>query len=158
MATLSEFYIPDDDALLREVARVLIRHGHLDHMLQLAIKRMLGISIDDPGYTTETRGMSKGLRDRVRGLIDTKYAEPAKRQVLNSLLDKAEQLSEHRHRLAHAVWMREPGQEPLLHDRGKDGHKAYKLPTVEDLVSVGEQINQVQKTLNRLTQDLLKAG
>ena len=29
-----------------------VLHSQLDHTLRLAIKRMLGISIDDPGYWT----------------------------------------------------------------------------------------------------------
>src|SRR4051812_30835207 len=119
MATLAQFYMPDDDALLCAVGRVIILHGHLDHMLRLGIKRMLGISIDDPGYMSQTHGMTRTLRNRVRSLIDVRFVgEPERKEALISLLDIAEQLSEHRHTLAHAVWMREPGQEPLLHDRG----------------------------------------
>ena len=56
MSTQSHFYVPDDD-ILRELGRMQVLHGHLDHTLRLAIKRLLGISTDDLTYWNETGGM-----------------------------------------------------------------------------------------------------
>jgi hypothetical protein len=46
-----EFYVPSDD-ILRELGRIQVLHSHLDHTLRLAIKRLLGISINDPATGT----------------------------------------------------------------------------------------------------------
>jgi hypothetical protein len=74
MSTEGEFYIPGDD-ILCELGRMQVLHSHLDHTLRLAIKRMLGISIDDPGYWNETRGMAGVLRERARKLIAERYSD-----------------------------------------------------------------------------------
>lgn len=52
MSTQGEFCVPGDD-ILRELGRIQVLHSQFDHTLRLAIKRMLGISIDDPGYWNE---------------------------------------------------------------------------------------------------------
>jgi len=57
-----------------------VLHSHLDHALRLAIKRMLGISIDDPGYWNETRGMAASLRERARELITQRYGRVLQRR------------------------------------------------------------------------------
>jgi hypothetical protein len=67
-SSTAEFYVPGDD-IPREPGLMQIRHSHLDHTLRLAIKRMLGISIDNEGYWNETRGMSAELRKRAGELI-----------------------------------------------------------------------------------------
>jgi len=74
MSSTAEFYVPDDDVLC-ELGRLQVRHSHLDHTLRLGIKRLLGISINDPGYWNETRGMSAGLRARARELIAERYSD-----------------------------------------------------------------------------------
>ena len=90
MSSKSEFYEPDD-AILCELGRLQIRHSHLDHTLRLAIKRMLGISIDDPGYWNETHGMAAGLRARTRQLIAERYGDDDDTAgILNKVLDDAE--------------------------------------------------------------------
>lgn len=161
MAQLATFYLPEDEALLREVGRVVIRHSHLDHMLRLAIKRMLGISIDDPGYMTETRGMTGALRETVRELIaDTYGADDVMVEGLHALLDRADVLSEHRNRLVHSVWMQTPGVEPRLNFREKNEngqyeHREYEVPTVDNLVYVEQEISSVLELLDRVTRALM---
>ncbi len=153
MSTEGEFYLPDD-AVLRELGRVALLHSHLDHTLRLTIKRALGISIDDPGYWKQTHFMTKDLRDRTRDLINERYdADPDRADVLNKLLDDAEELTKHRNRVLHSVWVRIPGQEPVLHDRDiqTKQHNNYIPPTVEELVQLGRRIRDAQQILNVLT-------
>ena len=65
MAQLAQLHVPND-AILRELGRLQVLHSQLDHSLRLAIKRTLGISIDDLSYWTEAKGMSAELRKTLR--------------------------------------------------------------------------------------------
>jgi len=153
MSSKIEFYVPDDD-ILRELGRLQVRHSHLDHTLRLAIKRMLGISIDDPGYWNETRGMAKELRDRARKLIAERYSDDDNMAgTLNQVLDDAEVATTQRNRLLHSVWMKAPGGEPVLHDRDNTlkMHVGFKLPSVGEVASVSERVERIQRVLNHLT-------
>jgi len=153
MSSKIEFYVPDDD-ILRELGRLQVRHSHLDHTLRLAIKRMLGISIDDPGYWNETRGMAKELRDRARKLIAERYSDDDNMAgTLNQVLDDAEVATTQRNRLLHSVWMKGPGGEPVLHDRDNTlkMHVGFKLPSVGEVASVSERVERIQRVLNHLT-------
>jgi len=145
MADEGYFYIPDDD-ILREVGRIVIRHGLLDHLLRLAIKRFLGISIEDEGYASETRGMSSALRERLQELTTAKFKDnPDKRGLFESLLAVAEAQTKRRNTLVHAVWMHVPGKAPALYD--KDG-TAYPIPTIEILRDIERMIDVVKNILN----------
>lgn len=158
MSAEGEFYVPNDD-ILCELGRMQVLHSQLDHTLRLAIKRMLGISIDDPGYWNETRGMAKALRDKARKLIDENYsADDDMAGTLNMVLDDAEDATILRNRTLHSVWMKMRGtEEPVLHDRDNalKQHREFKLPTVEELRSVSQRIERIQRVLNHLTRKLL---
>jgi hypothetical protein len=153
MSSTGEFYVPDDD-ILRELGRLQIRHSHLDHTLRLAIKRMLGISIDDPGYWNETRGMAAGLRARARELIAERYSDDeGMADTLNKVLDDAEEATTLRNRLLHSVWMKASGAEPVLYDRDNTLkiHVGFQLPTVAEVAGVSERVERIQRVLNHLT-------
>jgi hypothetical protein len=157
MSSKGEFYVPDD-GILRELGRLQIRHSHLDHTLRLAIKRMLGISIDDPGYWNETSGMAAALRTRARELIAERYSDDDDTAgTLNKVLDDAEMATTLRNRLLHSVWMKAPGGEPVLHDRDNTlrMHVGFQLPTVGEVASVSERVERVQRVLNHLTRKRL---
>lgn len=58
---------------------------------------MLGISINDPGYWNETRGMAAALRERARELIAESYSDDEDTaDVLNKVLDDAEEATKRR--------------------------------------------------------------
>jgi hypothetical protein len=157
VSTESELYVPDEK-ILCELGRMQILHSQLDHTLRLAIKRMLGISVDDPGYWNETRGMAAGLRERATKLIAETYRDDQDTaDILNKVLDDAEEATELRNRALHSVWIKTPGQEPMLHDRDNTlrAHVNFKLPTIEDLVNLCERLKRVQRVLNHLTRKLL---
>jgi len=153
MSSTGEFYVPGDD-ILCELGRLQVRHSHLDHILRLAIKRMLGISIDDPGYWNETRGMAAELRARSRELIAERYWDDDDMAgALNKVLDDAEEVTNLRNRLLHSVWMKARGGEPVLHDRDSTLkiHVGFQLPTVGEVASVSERVGRIQRVLNHLT-------
>jgi hypothetical protein len=153
MSSTGKFYIPDDN-ILRELGRLQIRHSHLDHTLRLAIKRKLGISIDDPGYWNETRGMAKGLQERARKLIAERYHDDEyMADTLTKVLDDAEEATTLRNRLLHSVWMKASDVAPVLYDRDSTLkiHVRYQLPTVAEVASVCERIDRIQRDLNHLT-------
>jgi len=153
MSTLGEFYVPVDD-IVRELGRLQVLHSQLDHVLRLAIKRTLGISIDDAGYWTETRGMSKQLRDRLRDLIDERYRDnDDEAGTFNKVLDDAEAVTLLRNRALHSVWMKMPDGTLVLHER--DGtlkeHVSFQPPTAEELHSICQRIVRIQRVLDHLT-------
>ena len=134
MSVQAQYFIPEDETL-RELGRLQVLHSQLEHALRLAIKRMLGISVDDPGYWNETRGMAKDLRDKARRLITDKYDDDEhKAAILNKVLDDAEEVTELRNRALHSVWMNEPGRDPFLLDRDKTSrtHINYRPPSPSD--------------------------
>lgn len=148
MAEVGKMYLPDDEIALT-VGRITIRHGQLDHVMRLAIKRMLGISIDDPGYASATKGMSKDLREKVMKRASERYVdEPEKLELMESLLDQAESVTRIRNRLTHSVWMQVEGQPPMMYD--KDGR--YSIPTIGELQVIERQLDIMQRVLNILTQ------
>lgn len=153
MGPESELYIPCDE-ILRELGLLQIRHTHLDHTLRLAIKRMLGISIDDPGYWNESRGMTAALRNRARELIAERHHDDYDTSdVLTQLLDSAEELTKLRNRALHSVWMKACCEAPVLHDRDNwlRKHVTFQPPSIEDLQSVSSRIEQCQRVLDDLT-------
>lgn len=153
MSIVIKYYVPDSE-ILREVGRLQIRHGHLDHMLRLVIKRMLGIAIDDPGYWDETHGMSKVLRDKARRHIDEKYKDKEDTAgTLNKVLDDAESATLSRNRLLHSVWVRTSDGKPVLHDRDNTlkMHVGYPLPTTAEIAAVTERVEHILRVLDHLT-------
>ena len=155
MSAIGEFYVPADD-ILRELGRLQVLHSHLDHTLRLAIKRMLGISIDDPGYWNETRGMAAALRECARKLIAERYSDnDDTADILNKVLDDAEEATMLRNRALHSVWMKTPGEGPVLHDRNNTlkMHVAFQLPTSEELATISKRMERIQRVLNHLTRN-----
>ncbi|MGV8805337.1 MAG: hypothetical protein ACWA6Y_10295 [Polaromonas sp.] len=157
MTFQAQYFMPDDGTL-RELGRLQVLHSQLDHALRLAIKRMLGISVDDSGYWNETRGMTAALRDKARKLIAERYAnDDDKDAILNKVLDDAEGATELRNRALHSVWMNMPGAEPFLHDRDNalKAHVNFQLPSVATLADVSQRLQRIHRVLDSVTRDLL---
>ena len=158
MSFQAQYYMPADE-VLRELGRLQVVHSHLDHALRLGIKRMLGLSIDDPGYWTETRGMAGALRERLRQLIVERYrGDENTADMLNKVLDDAEEATEARNRVVHAAWMKTPEQGPFLHDRDNSlrDHVKYEPPTQIDLAELSGRIQRIHSVLDYVTRKLLQ--
>lgn len=152
-----EYLLPPDN-ILRELGRIQVLHSHLDHTLRLAIKRIRGIAIDDLEYWAATDYMSAGLRNRVLELVSETYKDDAETaNTVRAILARHEEVTLFRNKVLHSVWMTWPGGQEVLHDRDKqlEQHVNYLPPTLNDLVSLGDQIKQVQATLDHITEKLL---
>jgi hypothetical protein len=79
-------------AVQREVRSIVIKHGQLDHMRRLAVKRMLGISIHDPAYDAETNGMSAELDSKIRKKLKVRKFDSSKQAELLRLAKKQDTL------------------------------------------------------------------
>ena len=162
-------FIPSDE-VLREVGRVVIRHGQLDHALRLAIKRVVGVSIADPLYAELTRGMTGVLRTTLKKKIEERYGARAtqkdlmgqtaiaeadrlvyKGQVLFNLLDRAKEVSDERNWLVHGLWAQENDKTPVIIDKEGD----YTIPTVETLRVVEMKIDELRRVVDGITRNLI---
>jgi hypothetical protein len=98
--------------------------------------------------------MAADLRARARKLIAERYGDDD--DTLNKVLDDAEKATTLRNRLLHSVWIKAPGGQPALHDRDNTlkMHVGFRLPTVEEVASVSDQVARIQRALNHLTRKL----
>lgn len=142
-----------EEAILREVGRIVIRHGHVDHSLRNAIKRVLKVSIDDPILVKWTKGMTGNLHRNLRELIEQQLGDSDDAKMLYKVLDMAEELTASRNTLVHATWAHEKdASEPMLRDR----EALYKIPTIEELKLVEEKLEDVMRLLRGLTKKYLE--
>jgi hypothetical protein len=52
--------------VLREMGAIVIKHGQLEHVQKIALKRFLNITVHDRRYVDEVQGlMSKELRRKI---------------------------------------------------------------------------------------------
>ena len=137
--------------VLREVGSIVIRHGQLDHVRRLAIKRLLGISINDAAYESETMGMSGQLDKMIRKKLKASKLESAQRVELLRLLMETKRVTRFRNLLVHSVWAREPRKRLLLRDK----KALHPIPSITVLKQYGADIDCVLNQLNRLTRTLL---
>jgi len=148
MPVLIKPYMPAP-ALTRELGKIVIRHGQVDHLLRLTIKSLLGISITDPLYKHEThKKRSSVLRERIRELARGRLA--AHKAVLDELIaqiDSIERLTNLRNIIAHGVWSRvTTGGLAKLRDPQDD--KLHPLPTVKQLKVAEREMYALYLALN----------
>ncbi len=146
-------------ALTREVGKIVIRHGQLDHLQRLTIKSLLGISITDALYKKETDKMSGELRERIKQLA-------AHQDVLDELITQIEsigRLTKLRNDIVHSVWSRTTTGGPVkLRDQKND--LLHPLPTVKQLRAAEREMYSLFLTLNhsrlkgKLKHALVQAG
>ena len=138
-------------AVQRQVGSIVIKHGQLDHVRRLAIKRMLGISIHDPAYEAETKGMSGKLDSKIKKKLKTSKLDPAQQTELLRLLKRARRLTRVRNQLVHSVWAREHRKALMLRDGSR---KPEPIPQITALIQHAADIDKVRSQLNTLTRPL----
>jgi hypothetical protein len=139
-------------AVQRQVGSVVIKHGQLDHVRRLAIKRMLGISIHDPAYEAETKGMSAELDSKIKKRLKTSKLDLSQQAELLRLVRRARRVTHIRNKLVHSVWACEYRKALMLRDGTR---KPESIPPITTLKQHVADIDDVRNQLNKLTKALL---
>jgi hypothetical protein len=137
--------------VLREVGAIVIKHGQLDHVRRLVIKRMLGISLNDAAYEYETKGMSSKLDDKIRKKFRTSRLSSARKTELVRLLTEIKRVTKIRNTLVHSVWAREARKPLMLRDK----RALHPVPSSAVLKQCLVDIGNARDQLNKLTKVLL---
>ncbi len=156
-------WVPDE-ARLMATGRVTVCHGHLEHALKLSLKRLLEISLDDPGYHDKVgKLMAWKLRVRIRDQLLIKFGGglsplPPKAQMLDQMLDDAEKLTTDRNRYTHGNWVETEAGERIIRDRDPETNelKTSPIPTAEALNHLGERCAAMALAFDGLTNAWLK--
>lgn len=137
--------LPDDAAWLATWARVSLRHAHLDYSLQMAIKTLANLEIDEAREATARDGSAQ-LRKRIKKLARDQLGEGRPLLKLQSILTRCGRLTARRNRLVHSIVARNrDGDEALMRDHEPDWQP---LPTTEELDALADQINAITAELN----------
>lgn len=95
-----------DPALLLLIGKVIVRHGQLEYLLALSIKRTSSMSIQ------EAVRLTKGMLERSHMASET-FALWAQNQedeaYFDGLLEEARRLNDQRNDIVHAFWTRHDG-------------------------------------------------
>ena len=141
--------------ILRQIGAIVIKHGQLEHVQKIVLKRLLKITIHDERYAREVQGLlSRDLRKKIDAHIKTSALDQPTRAQLVKLLKEARRVSTERNKLVHSVWSREvrnnprEGRRPLmLQDKGK---APVSIPSIADLRKLANDIDVVRNQLNKL--------
>lgn len=138
MAILS---IPSDPKVREAIGVVAVRHGQLDHALQLTVKSILGAGLELSLIVTD--GMTAGrLRDMIKRLARKRLEKsPDAYENLSALLSRAKTATDRRNELMHGVW---------TFDLDADSEVFYykntpqpKLPDAAELTNLANEIAEL---------------
>jgi hypothetical protein len=154
MAVMRSFGTPHVN-VQQQVGAIVIKHGHLEHVLRLVLKRLKAVSIVSPDYD-ELMGDRKQsrMRKKVKQALGASKLGTGEQAEVLTLVEESVKLSETRNSLAHNTWMRKPN-EPLMLVNDKARTAEY-VPSMAELKRCAEDIDRVRKRLNALTKPLLQ--
>jgi len=135
------FYVPTDRALLVALARVSLRHGHLERVLQMTVKALEGMTVLEALQATERTGPAR-LRGRIEASAQKLLVEhEAVSKRLHALLYRTERASRKQNMLLHGVWgIPQDGGEPMI--QTSEG-KWVSLPTAAELRELSREIESL---------------
>jgi hypothetical protein len=97
------FHVPEDDTdLLAALGEISIRHGHLDHLLRMIIKRFTDVTAQEAMDAT-AKANSSELRRRVKKLARMKFGEGAALVKMQALVEECRRITERRNALIHIL-------------------------------------------------------
>ena len=141
------FYVPADRAILSGLARVALRHAHLERVLQMTIKELEGMTIRE-ALETIGRAGPKELRKRIKTLARKRLGKHEAVSKLRELLARTVGATRERNRLLHGVWcIPRDGGEAMV--QTSDG-KSVPLPSAAKL-------RELAREIECLTNELLAA-
>jgi hypothetical protein len=159
MAAIRKFRMPKV-CVQQQVGAIDIKHCLLDQVLRLAIKRMLGISVDDPLHEIRTkRTMTSKLRELSEVLINADTNDrlsKAERAEVLELPRQSKRLRDTRNDLPHCTRgaKKGPGEPIMLGDDGKK--KAMPMPPLKEPKQVAADIDGNRDRLKQLTKNALQ--
>jgi hypothetical protein len=137
--------LPDDAVWLAAWARVSLRHAHLDYSLQMAIRTLADLEIDEARDATARDG-SAMLRRRIKKLARERLGEGAPLLKLQAILNRCGRLTARRNRLVHGIVAQSwDGSKTLMRDHGPDWQA---LPTIQELDTLANAITAITTELN----------
>jgi hypothetical protein len=155
-ARFMTFYVPEDrPEFLAAFGTVAITHGHLDHQLRLLIKTLARVSVDEAVRAT-ARDASSELRRIARKLSRTAFGECAVHLRVCALLKRAEETTEKRNDLLHAICAQEQNMEALARDEAVPGEpyllndslERRPLPEPAELLAIASSITALVNEVN----------
>lgn len=143
-ASKSVMRLPTDDAVLKAVGQVAIAHGHLEYVIRMTIRSLIGMTVTQALDATQYVSM-RDLRDYVRKLFQKKTTDRELRLRMNALLTEAERLTDSRNGLIHRTWGESPDGTLVI--KGDD-HSFGPSPTVEELNEIVTNIYDLIRRIN----------
>lgn len=138
------FHVPEDKELLSALGVVTLRHEHLNHILKMTIKSIADITPEEAFYALKYEG-SRSLRQRVNKLGKKELGESKALLKLQSILGRAEIVTEKRNKFIHGLWAKEPdGDAGIMAVPGE----LHPLLTIEKLKKLANEIAEIIQELN----------
>jgi len=134
---------------LLALGRLVVAHVHLDHMLKMTIKSLLGITVEEALQELSRKGGPE-LRRRIEQHSRKTFGDNTVTNRLMELLRRCRSASERRNYIAKSVYVRHldgprAGQ-IALHD--PDHQTYYPPPAVEEVASIAAEIEALVREIN----------
>jgi hypothetical protein len=117
----------------------------MDRILQMTVKTLTDVTVGEALAATRRQGSAE-LRRRIDKLARQRIGEGPALIRLQALLERARRVTERRNSLIHDVWVRfvDDGAAMILNE----DEKAIPVPSVEDLESLGRDIEALTYEIN----------
>jgi len=138
------FHVPEDQQLLAVLGEISLRHEHLNHVLKMTIKTIVGLTPEQAIDATKYDG-SRTLRDRIRKLARKKLGEGEALLKLQALLTRANRLTDKRNELTHGLWAEELDGDPGV--IGAPG-ELLPIPSYEVLLNLANELKILTEEIN----------
>lgn len=139
-----ELTIPDDPELVQALGRLALAHAQLEVVLKYTFKTLSGLPIKE-ALEQMKKNRTSFLRKRIRRLFLDKHPIAEDLAKLDTLLDKARDLSEKRNELLHSAWAVSPAGEPIVKSESYTWGPAPNRKEVErfavEIMDLGKKIN-----------------
>ena len=141
MITLST---PNSETLAA-LGLVAVRHGTLEYILQMTVKSLTGVSINEAVDATAFEGPAV-LRKRINGLAKRLLGDGIPLIRLQAILERCRRVTEKRNEIMHNVCASTMEEDEILH-RTRD-HQWKAMPGLEELRNLANEIAALVSELN----------
>jgi hypothetical protein len=138
------FYHPGNPEINAALGKVAIYHGHLEYILRMTIKSLLGLEITEALNETR-RKPARELRERIQKEAHGQLGEGETFDRLNKLVLRSWRASDLRNEYLHEPWCTELDGRHVI--RGED-HTFRPAPTVQEIEGLAEELRQIRNEIN----------